>query len=122
MQETQDFDFKSYIHSVKNRLKNNNYSKYKQTKIKGKFKLLSGMFSNLEVEVRKICNNEDELYNKVVDILNSDSISPLAQLTDMQVYSKLSEEEKQRYMLNLSEKYNQIKNRINNEKINQVVS
>ena len=115
MQETQDFDYKSYIHSVKNRLKNNNYSKYKQTKVKSKFKLFSGMFSNLEVEVRKICNNEEELYNKVVDILNSDCISPLAQLTDMQVYSKLNEEEKQRYMLNLSEKYNQIKNRINSE-------
>ena len=115
MQETEEFDFKSYMHSVKNRLRNNNYSRYKQTKVKSKYKLLSGMFSNLEVEVRKICNNEEELYNKVVDILNSDCISPLAELTDMQVYSKLSEEEKQRYMLNLSEKYNSIKKRIDNE-------
>ena len=33
MQETEEFDFKSYMHSVKNRLKNNNYARYKQTKV-----------------------------------------------------------------------------------------
>ena len=115
MKEAEEFDFKSYMHSVKNRLKNNNYSKYKQTKVKSKFKLLSGMFSNLEVQVRKICNDEEELYNKVVEILNSDCTTPLAQLTDMQVYSKLSDTQKQRYMLNLSEKYNEIKSRISQE-------
>lgn len=117
MQETEDFDFKSYMNSVKNRLKSNNYSKYRQnTKVKSKFKLLSGVFSNLEIEVKRICNNEVELYNKVAEILNSETICPLAQLTDNKVFDKLNDEEKQRYMLNLSAKFNEIKKQIEQNK------
>ncbi len=117
MQETEEFNFKSYINSVKNRLKSNNYARFRQTsKVKSKFKLLSGVFSNLEVEVKRICNNEAELYNKVADILNSETICPLAELTDMKVFNSLNDEEKQRYMLNLSAKFNEIKKQIEENK------
>ena len=117
MQETEEFNFKSYMNSVKNRLKNNNYARYRQTtKIKSKFKLLSGVFSNLEIEVKRICNNEAELYNKVAEILNSETICPLAELTDKELFEKLNDEEKQRYMLNLSAKFNEIKKQIEQNK------
>ena len=117
MQETEEFDFKSYINSVKNRMKSNNYSRFRKTsKVKSKYKLLSGVFSNLEVEVKRICNNEEELYNKVADILNSETICPLKELTDNSVYDKLNDEEKQRYMLNLSQKFNEIKKEIEQNK------
>ena len=117
MKETEEFDFKSYINSVRNRMKSNNYSRFRKTpKVKSKFKLLSGVFSNLEVEVKRICNNEAELYNKVADILNSDTICPLKELTDKAVFEKLNDEEKQRYMLNLSAKFNEIKKQIEQEK------
>ena len=118
MQKTEEFNFKSYIQGVKNRLKANNYSKYKKNTNKGKFKLLTGMFSNLDVEIKPLKTDEEELIEKIMDLINLDSVNPLKELTDEKIFNSLSEHEKQRYMLNLSDTYIRIKNKIFEEKRN----
>lgn len=112
MQKTEEFDFKSYIHSVKNRLRANNYSKNKKTTNRGKFKLLTGVFSNLDVEIKPLKVDETELVQKIEELLTSDNICPLKELTDEKFFNTLTELEKQRYMLNLSDTYIRIKNQI----------
>ena len=112
MGKTEEFDFKSYMQSVKNRLKQNNYSIYKNSPNKGRFKLRSGMFSNGGVKVKKISNNEDELISKIVSLIDEDCVNPLKELTDEKKFNKMTVEEKQRYMLNLSEKYIEIKSKL----------
>lgn len=65
-----------------------------------------------KTEFVSIKNIEDENFiSQVVTMLKSKEllINPLGQLTDKNIYCKLSEVEKQSYMLRLSEKYNKIK-------------
>ncbi len=112
MKETEEFDFKSYIHGVKNRLRANNYSKLRKCSSRGKFKLLTGMFSNLDVEIKTIKSDEDVLIEKIQNLINSEDVSPLKELTDEKVFNSLTEQEKQRYMLNISDTYLRIKNMI----------
>ena len=53
-----------------------------------------------------------------MDLINLDSVNPLKELTDEKIFNSLSEHEKQRYMLNLSDTYIRIKNKIFEEKRN----
>ena len=115
MKKTEEFNFKTYIHNAKNRLKANNYSKYRKNISREKFKLLTGVFSNLDVEVKTLTSDEDKLVEKIVELVERDDFSPLKALTDEKVFNSLSEQEKQRYMLNLSDTYIRIKNKINQE-------
>ncbi|MCQ2387183.1 MAG: hypothetical protein MJ066_01900 [Clostridia bacterium] len=65
-------------------------------------------------------NEEDEIfYRKVKKLLEDEGevSNALGRLTDFEVYNKLSYEEKQRYNLNLSEKYLKALERLNKEKI-----
>lgn len=56
---------------------------------------------------------EDKLYKKVCDILDSDetAINPIGQLIDGEVYSSLDASGKQRYILELSSKFRELKER-----------
>ena len=56
---------------------------------------------------------EQELYERVVKILERDEIviNPIQELVDNKYYSTLSLEAKQKYIINLSEKYKQMKER-----------
>ncbi len=58
-------------------------------------------------EVVKIKENDDELYYKICNLLDNDFDNPyiLGELIDTKVFKKLNEEEKQRYIINLSDKY-----------------
>ena len=53
---------------------------------------------------------EDPLFEKVKKILQKgDIINPLAELTDYSVFNKLSGAEKERYIIDISKRYNKIR-------------
>lgn len=53
---------------------------------------------------------EDPLFDKVKKLLEKpDIISPLAELTDYKVFNKLSALEKEKYIIDISKRYNEIK-------------
>ena len=54
---------------------------------------------------------EQELYNRVCKLLNSDEIvvNPIQELIDRKYYATLSLEAKQKYVFELSEKYKEMK-------------
>lgn len=56
---------------------------------------------------------EQELYNRVCKLLNSDNIivNPIQELIDNKYYATLSLEAKQKYVYELSEKYKEMKDR-----------
>ena len=62
---------------------------------------------------------DDILYEKAVSIFESDEIilNPIKRLIDEEVFSSLSESEKQRYILDLTQKFNQFKERYEREKM-----
>ncbi len=61
--------------------------------------------------IRKI--EDDPLFNKVKRILEKSSvelvINPLSQLIDNKYYNSLAEQEKERYILKLTKRFNEIK-------------
>lgn len=54
---------------------------------------------------------QEEFQNKVIQLLteNEDCINPLSKLSDNKLLSLMSETEKQKYIFELSEKYNQVR-------------
>lgn len=53
---------------------------------------------------------EDPLYEKVKKLLDSDDIlNPIAELTDHKIYDNLSQVEKERYVIDLSKRYVELK-------------
>ena len=67
---------------------------------------------------------EQELYSKVCKILSRDEvvINPIKELMDNKYYNSLSLEGKQRYMIDLSEKYKEMKSRYQREQEEYAVS
>lgn len=54
---------------------------------------------------------EDPLFEKVKLLLQKgDVINPLAQLTDHAVFDNLSQSDKERYIIDISRRYNELKN------------
>lgn len=62
-------------------------------------------------------DDDEELYTKVCEILDEDYDCPnvLKLLVDNKKYNDLNQEQKCRYMLNLADKYIQLRQRYNNE-------
>ena len=53
---------------------------------------------------------EDPLFEKVRKLLeNEDVLNPLAELTDKKYFDGLDESEKERYIIDISKRYNKIK-------------
>lgn len=53
---------------------------------------------------------EDPLYDKVKALLQkTDIINPLAELTDYSIFNNLSSVEKERYIINIANKYNELR-------------
>ena len=53
---------------------------------------------------------EDPLYDKVKKLLEKgDIINPLGELTDDAVFNSLSKEDKERYIMSISKRYNELK-------------
>ena len=55
---------------------------------------------------------DDEFISKVKELINSDCYNPLGVLCDNNYFSTLNQFEKEFYILNLSEKYNRVKNEL----------
>ena len=113
---------KELILSAKERLKNGDYGNatYKQEcKRKDKIKtnqvlrfLANREYKSADITITTLSKTEDEiLSNKVITLLkeNPNSISPIAQIIDIDKYKKLNDIEKQNYILNVSEKFVKIK-------------
>lgn len=113
---------KELIQSAKERLKNHDYGTIdynRESKMQDRIKtnhvlrmLASNEFKRADIIVKPISTKDDEIFNKkVLDLLNNDpnTISPLADLIDIEKYKNLTDIEKQNYILNLSEKYVKIR-------------
>ncbi len=76
-----------------------------------------------QTEFVSITNSEDEFFIKrVVAILKESEIvcNPLGMLADKKHYDSLNDVEKQFYMLNLSEKYNRVKDMYDKEMLGNI--
>jgi len=124
-------NFKEYCKKAKNRFKNgywSNFSKLKEQKIieakntgKSEEEVVKKLTRIVKSEVRVQSfgvTNEDELYKKVVEILSSDEIilNPIMRLVDESYYETLTENEKQGYILELSQTFERLRNKYNLEK------
>ena len=102
----------------------NRLGKHKYLNGKGEYKVVNKDYL-AEYKLILINEKEDEkLYNKVCKILseNEDIINPLGKLVDKTKFSMLSERDKERYIINLADKYKIMKKRFEKEKeLSQVV-
>ena len=65
---------------------------------------------NYAIVAKKQNIEEDPLYEKVKKLMEkSDVLNPLAELTEKDVFEKLDTLEKERYMIDLSKRYNKLK-------------
>ena len=68
-----------------------------------------------------ISNDVDQdMYSKVKDSINNDAINPLSELIDFNYYKTLSSEQKERYFFKIADKYKQLKQMYESEKIKEV--
>lgn len=79
-----------------------------------------------QIPYAKVCFNshEQDLYEKVCKLLEKDEIviNPIQELIDKKYYNSLSNEAKQKYIFELSEKYKVMKDRYNMEREESIVS
>lgn len=53
---------------------------------------------------------DDPLYEKVKKLISRDDLfNPIAELTDYKIFDKLSQPEKERYVIDISKRYNELK-------------
>ncbi len=100
---------KMLAQKAKKRLSTAGQNFKENTKAKTTFAYLSQGDYMLVASNQKI--KEDPLFEKVKKLLSDENAyNPLSKLVEKDVFSKLSEEEKERYMLDISKRYNEIKN------------
>ncbi len=63
---------------------------------------------------------DKDMYTKVKDCIKSDAINPLNELIDFNYYKTLSNEQKERYFFKIADKYRQLRQIYENEKIKEV--
>ena len=95
---------------------------YKQPQKYGsKFKIYEGgIVADYKLVI--LSDTEDEkLYEQVCSMLdeNIDVLNPIGQIVDKAKIKNMSQQEKDRYIINLTDKYLQLKNRYINEKLKQ---
>ncbi|MGN0960963.1 MAG: hypothetical protein ACI4PF_02045 [Christensenellales bacterium] len=111
-------ELKFLANLAKQRLMNKDYN---ELPVKSKNKASSYFIQNAlalkklkaETSYITIKNQEDvEFINKVKQMLDEDCYNPLGKLCDQAYFNTLDEFEKEFYILNLSEKYNKVKNEL----------
>lgn len=119
-------DIKNMARAAKQRLKSNFWDDCKknmnenanEAKMRGvsEVKVRTGMASRVKDEIKG--GTKDEFYIKVKSMLEAEGevSDAIGRLTDLSVYNKLSYEEKQRYNLELSNKYLEALKRYKQEK------
>lgn len=128
MQDNQK-TLKQYAKEAKQRLKSGFWQKYKSNLDKeleraeqagvSVSKVKEYYTQQVSENIKNTNENEDKFYLKVKKILDEEGeiSNAIGRLTDHKEYSKLSYEEKQRYSLELSERYLKAVERYNREKI-----
>lgn len=110
---------KQLAQAAKDRLINGGYSSEKTIETKRKLirennLRLIATNENKEAQITiKIINIDDEdekFVKKVQKLLDENSITPFKELVDYKTFNNLSDENKQRYIFNLSDRYNKVKN------------
>lgn len=113
---------KKLANDAKNRLKTCSYkNKEENRNIKRNIEFQNHIRMVMESKCKtpditiKIINDYEEreaFENRVYELLkrNEDCINPLKELSDSKLLSIMSEREKQKYILNLSEKYTEVRN------------
>lgn len=106
---------------AKERLKKGMYSNAEKAKAKTAMNINSYFIKNFH-SLKKLTGNaefiiinediEESFVNKVYGMLNSSEeiFNPIGRLVDNKVYDKLTDIQKQFYVLNIVDKYNKIKN------------
>lgn len=119
---------KDYAKEAKKRLKSSFWQDYKEkveteskrAEIDGtsKSKVVEYYQNKAKVSIRGVKTEDEEFYLKVKNVLDlyGDVSDALGRLTDKDYYNSLSYEAKQRYMLELSNKYRIAKERYYKEK------
>jgi len=102
---------------AKQRLMNKDYSESNtnRNKVSSYFIQNARALKRLKAETSYVTikNQEDiDFVEKVKNILNNDCYNPLGQLCDREYFETLNDFEKEFYILNLSEKYNRVKNEL----------
>lgn len=70
--------------------------------------------SSYAIVANKQSIEDDPLFEKVKKIMESDDINnPLAELTDYSIFNNLSQTEKEMYIIDISKRYNIIRNYFN---------
>lgn len=111
-------DLKFLANLAKQRLRNKNYEEQKSIRrntASSYFIQNARALKRLKAETSYVTiqNKEDEDFiNKVKDLLTDDCYNPLGILCDNNYFSTLNQCEKEFYILNLSEKYNKVKNEL----------
>lgn len=92
---------------------------YEEKKYGSKFKVYEGGIV-ADYKLVLLSETEDEkFYEKVCTLLKEDKdcINPIGQLVDKESFSKMSAIQKERYIINLAEKYLKMKDRFEKENI-----
>lgn len=80
----------------------------KETSEKSTFAYLSN--GNYAIVANKQKIEDDPLFEKVKKIIEKgDVFNPLAELTDYNIFNNLSQPEKEKYIIDISKRYNEIK-------------
>lgn len=106
---------------AKNRLRNKvRENDNKAIRQNDKFKILFG--EGVDIKSKIITKEDKKLYNKVKLMLEEDEdvINPIAKLIDFKVFNKLDDNAKERYLLELVEKYKTYKIKYYEEKVDVV--
>lgn len=95
---------------AKMRMKNGTYNKNSQTGTKFVNRGMRMYVSNFNADYRLLAlstKEDDEILEKVKDMMKDDKniINPIKQLVDQVKFDKMSDVEKMRYTLSVSEKY-----------------
>lgn len=119
---------KQYCKEAKNRLKNGFWQNYqhdlneelKKAEMQGisTSKVKEYYYQKVSGDIKNVKTDVEEFYLKVKRLLDTEGevSNAIGRLTDKEVFDKLSYEEKQRYTLELSEKYIKAVERYNMEK------
>lgn len=77
---------------------------------------LVGKENNVEAKIKVITNEDLEFRSKVENLLTQETVveNPLHFLMDNEVFNKLKDEARERYLLSILDKYNSFKNEIEN--------
>lgn len=73
------------------------------------------------VTFKILTNNDDVFFDKVKEVLEKNSISPIKELMDKKKYDGLDFFGQQKYLLDTIEKFNEIKSKIESENARKIV-